>query len=567
MNENGALTIPRVLDRAARDFPETEAVVDGPVRVTYRELRDRVRGAVRAFAASGVGRGDRIAVWAPNSLEWIVTALGAVGAGAVLVPVNTRYKGEEARWVLARSRARALFVEDGFLGNDYLAMLGAEAGKGRARPDAAGGNGAWDGGGAGGGNGAGGGRPIPELPDLAAVVAFDREDRPGTASWEAFLAAGASVPEEDAAARMASVAPGDVADALFTSGTTGRPKGVMCTHGQNVRTYEAWCGRTGLSAGDRYLIVNPFFHCFGYKAGVLACLLRGATMVLQPVFEPGETMRLVEAERITVLPGPPTVYTTMLDAPERSRYDLSSLRLAVTGAATVPVALVARLRAELFPQVVTAYGLTESCGTVTSCSLGDDDATVAGTSGRPIEGVEVKVADGGGRPVPAGEDGEILVRGHNVMLGYLDDPGATAEAVRDGWLVTGDRGRLDARGNLTVTGRSKDMFTVGGFNVYPAEVEQVLARHGAVAEAAVVGVPDARLGEVGRAYVVLRPGAAVSPEELVAHCRAALANFKAPREVRVVDGLPRNAAGKVQKDALLDDPTPRRNGPPPAASA
>jgi acyl-CoA synthetase (AMP-forming)/AMP-acid ligase II len=546
MTENDALTIPRVLDRAARDFPDAEAVVDGPVRVTYRELRDRVRGAVRAFAASGVGPGDRIAVWAPNSLEWIVTALGAVSAGAVLVPVNTRYKGEEARWVLARSRARALFVEDGFLGNGYLAMLGAEAGEGRAGTGTASGNGS-------GGASGEGGRPVPGLPDLAAVVAFDREERPGTTGWEAFLAAGASVPRETAAARSAAVAAGDVADVLFTSGTTGRPKGVMCTHGQNVRTYEAWCGRTGLSPGDRYLIVNPFFHCFGYKAGVLACLLRGAAMVLQPVFEPGETMRLVEAERITVLPGPPTVYTTMLDAPERSRYDLSSLRLAVTGAATVPVALVTRLRSELFPQVVTAYGLTESCGTVTSCSLGDDDATVAGTSGRPIEGVEVKVADGAGEPVPAGEDGEILVRGHNVMLGYLDDPEATAEAVRDGWLVTGDRGRLDGRGNLTITGRSKDMFTVGGFNVYPAEVEQVLARHEAVAEAAVVGVPDARLGEVGRAYVTLRPGAAVTPQALVAHCRAVLANFKVPREVRVVDGLPRNAAGKVQKTALLGD--------------
>ncbi|MFC4059180.1 AMP-binding protein [Planomonospora corallina] len=555
MSENDALTIPRVLDRAARDFPELEAVVDGPVRVTYGELHGRVRAAARALLARGLEPGERIAIWAPNGLEWIVTALGAVSAGLVLVPVNTRYKGEEARWLLARSGARLLFVENGFLGNDYLAMLGA-------------------------GGGGAAGRPVPDLPELTAVVDFgDRAGADigtyadtgadtgadggadgggaatagagtGVTGWEAFLAAGRAVPEEEAVARAAAVTPGDVADVLFTSGTTGRPKGVRCTHGQDVRTYEAWCGRTGLARGDRYLIVNPLFHCFGYKAGVLACLLRGATMVLQRVFEPGETVRLVEAERITVLPGPPTVYTSMLDAPERSRHDLSSLRLAVTGAATVPVALVTRVRAELFPQVVTAYGLTESCGTVTSCSLTDDDVTVATTSGRPIEGVEVKVVDGKGEPVPAGEDGEILVRGHNVMLGYLDDPGATAEAVRDGWLVTGDRGRLDERGNLTVTGRSKDMFTVGGFNVYPAEVEQVLVRHGAVAEAAVVGVPDARLGEVGRAYVVLRPGARAAREELVAHCRELLANFKVPREVVVLDALPRNAAGKVQKSEL-----------------
>ncbi|MFD2351469.1 AMP-binding protein [Nonomuraea ferruginea] len=231
-----------------------------------------------------------------------------------------------------------------------------------------------------------------------------------------------------------------MADILFTSGTTGRSKGAMCTHAQDVRTNRAWADRTGLRHGDRYLIVNPLFHSFGYKVGVFACLIRAATMVLQPVFEAGETMRLIEAERITVLPGAPTIYITMLDAPERARHDLSSLRLAVTGASVVPVALVRRMRAELFPEVVTAYGLTESCGTVTACSVDDDDRTVATTSGRPIEGVEVRVTGADGAPVPAGEDGEILVRGHNVMLGYLGDEAATADAVRDGWLVTGDRG-------------------------------------------------------------------------------------------------------------------------------
>ncbi|RAY13385.1 fatty acid--CoA ligase family protein [Actinomadura craniellae] len=517
MTTSDALTIPGLLERAAREFPDLEAVVDGPVRLTYAELHDRVRAAARSFAALGVAPGDRISIWAPNGHRWVVTALGAVGAGAALVPINTRYKGDEARWVLARGGVRALFVEDGFLGNDYLAMLD----EGEGRP-----------------------------PALETVVAYDDAAVPGTTGWADFLATGERVPAERAAARWAAVTPGDVADVLFTSGTTGRPKGVLCTHEQDVRTFAAWCGRTGLSRGDRYLIVNPLFHSFGYKAGVLACLLQGATMVLQRVFEPAETMRLVEAERITVLPGPPTLYTSMLDAPERARFDLSSLRLAVTGAATVPVELVRRTRAELFPQVVTAYGLTESCGTVTSCSLEDDDETVATTSGRPIEGVEVAVVDAWGDPVPAGEDGEVLVRGYNVMLGYLDDPAATAEAVRDGWLVTGDRGRLDARGNLTITGRSKDMYVVGGFNVYPAEVEDTLARHDSVAEAAVIGVPDPRLGEVGRAYVVLHPDTKATVETLIEHCRARLANFKVPREVVFVEGLPRNAMGKVQKTEL-----------------
>ncbi|MFI6517630.1 FadD3 family acyl-CoA ligase [Spirillospora sp. NPDC050679] len=519
------LTIPAALARAAETFPETEAVVDGGSRTTYAALRDRAREATAAFIAAGVRPGDRVAIWAPNGLPWIVTVLGALGAGAVLVPLNTRYKGEEARWPLTKARVRILFVADGFLGIDYPALLGL---------DAAG--------------------TFPDLPDLDAVVTFNGPDRPGVTSWRAFLGAGAAITAAEADARAAAVRPDDAADVLFTSGTTGRPKGVVCTHAQNVRTYRAWTGRTGVAAGDRYLIVNPLFHSFGYKAGVLACLLTGATMVLQQVFDAAATLELVERERITVLPGPPTVHTSLLDAPGRRDRDLSSLRLAVTGAADVPVALVRRLRAELFPQVVTAYGLTEAAGTVTACAVDDDDATIAGTCGRPIADVEVAVVDERGGRVPAGTDGAILVRGYNVMRGYLDDPAATAEAVRDGWLDTGDRGRLDARGNLTVTGRTKEMFVVGGFNVYPAEVEGVLARHPAVAESGVVGVPDARLGEVGRAYVRLRPGGGATAAELVAHCRGLLANFKVPREVVLVDDLPKTASGKVRRADLRARP-------------
>ncbi|GAA2142469.1 FadD3 family acyl-CoA ligase [Actinomadura napierensis] len=517
----GELTIPAVLGRAAEAFPDAEAVVDGDVRVTFAQLRDRVREAAAAFAGAGIEPGDRIAIWAPNGLPWIVTVLGAMGAGATLVPLNTRYKGDEARWPLTRARVKMLFVADGFLGIDYPGMLGVDE------------TGAY-----------------PGLPDLKAVVTFNGDERPGVTSWSGFV--GKAVPLADADARAAAVRPGDVADILFTSGTTGRPKGVMCTHEQNIRTFEAWAARTGVHAGDRYLIVNPMFHSFGYKAGVIACVLKGATMVLQPVFEVAETLRIIEAERITVLPGPPTIYTTLLDAPGRGERDLSSLRLAVTGAADVPVALVRRIREELFPQVVTAYGLTECTGTVTACSVDDDDETIATTCGKPIDDVEVKIVDDQGDAVPAGADGEVLVRGYNVMSGYLDDPEATAETIRDGWLDTGDRGRLDERGNLSITGRSKEMFVVGGFNVYPAEVEDVLARHDAVAESGVIGVPDARMGEVGRAYVRLRPGRTATADELVAHCRERLANFKVPKEVVFVDDLPKTASGKVRRVELKE---------------
>ncbi|MFC8868816.1 FadD3 family acyl-CoA ligase [Streptomyces sp. NPDC057148] len=527
------LTIPAALDLAAARAPDREALVDGEVRLTWAQLRDQVRAAVKSLIALGTRRGDRIAVWAPNSHRWVVTALAVTSAGAVLVPVNTRYKGGEARWLLERGAARLLFVENGFLGKDYLAMLDdGDTGEGDD----------------------GGTHPVPSLPGLAAVVTLGGAARPGALTWEDFLAYGTHLPDDEVTVRTTTVRPDDPSDLLFTSGTTGRPKGALTTHRQNLTTYRAWCGRTGLTGDDRYLIVNPLFHCFGYKAGVLACLLRGATMVLQPVFDVNRALRAAEAERITVLPGPPTIYTELLNAPDRERFDLSSLRLAVTGAAVVPVALVRRIRAELFPEVVTAYGLTESCGTVTACSADDDAETVALTAGRPIDGVEVRIAGGDPHSPRSGSDGEIMVRGYNVMLGYLDDPAATAAAVdADGWLATGDVGHFDERGNLVVTGRSKDMFVVGGFNVYPAEVEQVLTGHDAVAEAAVVGVPDARLGEVGRAYVTARPGGGADPDALVGWCRERLANFKVPREVVVLGALPRNASGKVDKAALRTD--------------
>jgi acyl-CoA synthetase (AMP-forming)/AMP-acid ligase II len=320
----------------------------------------------------------------------------------------------------------------------------------------------------------------------------------------------------------------------------------MTSHERTLAVARAWADLGGLRPGDRYLVVNPFFHSFGFKAGILACLVSGAAIVPQAVFDAGRAMRLVESERITVLPGPPALYSAILDHPERPGRDLSSLRLAVTGAADVPVALVERMRRELtFDTVLTAYGLTEAV-VATMCRPGDSPEIVATTSGRAAAGFEVRIA---------AETGEILLRGPNMMLGYLDDPGATKEAIDPGgWLHTGDAGSLDEAGYLTITGRIKDMYICGGFNVYPAEVEQVLARLDAVADAAVVGVPDPRLGEVGKAYLVTRPGHALSSEDVVAFCRERLANYKVPRSVVFVDALPRNASGKVLKYVLREEP-------------
>jgi len=392
--------------------------------------------------------------------------------------------------------------------------------------------------------------PVADLAEPAAATGAGD----GVIGWAELLDRAGAVPASAAEQRAAAVRPDDVSDILFTSGTTGRSKGAMTAHRQSLAVARAWAERGRLTSDDRYLVVNPFFHSFGFKAGILACLVSGATLVPQLVYDAGRAMSLVASERITVLPGPPTIYQTILDHPERSAADLSSLRLAVTGAATVPVALIERMRRELsFEAVLTAYGLTEAV-VATMCHPGDDPQTVATTSGRAAAGFEVRICGPDGDEAKPGDQGEILLRGPNLMLGYLDDPAATSAAIdAEGWLHTGDIGRLDADGYLTITDRLKDMYICGGFNVYPAEVEQVLARLDGVAESAVIGVPDTRLGEVGRAYVVTRPGRALDAPAVLGFCRERLAGYKVPREVVFRDDLPRTPAGKPLKRLLREE--------------
>ncbi|MGW0705702.1 fatty acid--CoA ligase family protein [Streptomyces sp. NPDC002643] len=540
-------TVPELVRSAVERYGEVEAVVDGRTRVSYAELGARVERAAAACVAGGVRVGDRVAIWAPNSLDWIVSALGAVTAGAVLVPLNTRFKGAEAADVLARSRARLLFITGTFLGTSYVASLRRAAGAagavgaagGRLRAPGA-------------GTVCGSPGPLPGLPHLERVVVLSDDAPPDFQTWKDFLAGGEGVGAAEVRARSAALTGDSPSDLIFTSGTTGRPKGAVITHSQTLRGYEVWSELAGLRQGDRYLIVNPFFHTFGYKAGVIACLTRGATMIPQPVFNVETAMANVAAERVSVLPGPPTLHQSLLDHPARDDYDLSALRLVVTGAAVVPLRLVERLRTELRVEtVLTAYGLSEASGIVTMCRRGDEPTVIASTSGRAIPGAEVKVVGPSGAALPPGSPGEVLVRGFNVMRGYFEDPEETARAVtEDGWLRTGDVGVLDADGNLRITDRIKDMFIVGGFNAYPAEIEQLLGSHPDVADVAVIGVPDTRLGEVGKAYVVRRPGSATTADDLIAWSRREMANYKVPRTVEFVGELPRNASGKVVKGEL-----------------
>jgi acyl-CoA synthetase (AMP-forming)/AMP-acid ligase II len=518
-------TIPAAVAASIAARPDAEAVVEPGRRVTYRELGERVATATRAMMAAGVGPGDRVAIWAPNGLGWIVAALGAHSAGAAIVPINTRWKGEEAAYVLAAARASVLVTAVGFLGSDTVGMLGAAA------------------------------TPLPHLRRIAVLEGWSRPerapDRAGVERWQDFAARAEEIDPAAASARARAVLPTGLSDILFTSGTTGRPKGVLMTHGQTVRQFREWCEFAGLEPGDRYLIVNPFFHMFGYKAGWLASLLRGATIFPVPVFDVPTVLSLVEKEHITVLPGAPTIYRSILDHPERRKFDLHTLRVAVTGAADIPVALIREMRAELpFRSILTGYGLTEA-GTCTGSRPEDDAETIATTAGRAMAGLEIVVADEKGNEVARGATGELLVRGYSVTQGYLDDPAATAAAIdRQGFLHTGDLATMDERGYVRIVGRLKDMLIVGGFNVYPAEVENTLLGHEAVGQVAVVGMPDARLGEIAVAYVVPAPGRAFEPAAIIAWARERLANYKVPRHVVAVAALPINATGKVVKDEL-----------------
>ncbi len=470
-------TIPEMVLSAADRFGDAEAVVDGPLRLTFAQVVERIRCAAGAFADLGIGKGDRVAIWAPNSAEWIISAFGLLTAGGVLVPVNTRFKAVEAGDVIARSGAKAVLVQKGFLGQDYAAPAGI---------------------------------PVIDLKSdfLSGGSPFER-----------------------------SVSGDDISDIIFTSGTTGRPKGAMMNHRQTLRMYEEWATLADLREGDRYLQINPYFHTFGLKAGLITSFLRGATMLPVAVFDVDTVVDIIAYEGITILPGPPTLYHSLLTVGDKSK--LSTLRAGVTGAADIPVELVRRIHDELpFQTLMTGYGLTEA-GNVTLSLPGDSFEDVATTAGLPCAGVEVRIAD----------DGEVLARGYGVMQGYLDDPAATAQAIDgDGWLHTGDLGNFTDTGRLRIVGRKKDMFIVGGFNAYPAEIEGFLVTHPAVEQAAVIGVPDERLGQVGKAFIVSK--GPIDADELIGWCRDRMAGFKVPRSVQFLDALPLNATGKVVKDLL-----------------
>jgi HIP---CoA ligase len=501
-------TVNGVLE-SCRRFSGQLAVRDDGCSWTFDDLRAQVLDAVASFMSWGVEPGDRVALCASNSARWIVAALGIQGAGGILVPLNTRFMGHELAHILDTSGARRIVSEEVGLRLERVRVAGGDVSEQK-----------W--------------------------LALDDEDQ-----WASFIADGAAVTETDVAARIAGIRADDVSDILFTSGTTGFPKGVVFTHGQSLRAYGELGEAFGYGSSDRFLLIPPFFHALGYKSGWFAGFLHGSAVLPERRFDSQHMMERIERDRATMMIGPPTIFAELLRQARTGDRDFSSLRLIVPASTNVPPDLVRRMGDELGLTVLTGYGITEASAIVTYTRAGEDLELVADSTGRPAPGVEVVIVDDDDQPLPHGQEGNVLVGGYTVMTGYWNDSAATAAAISaDGRLRTGDIGSVDEHGYVRITGRKKDMIISGGFNVYPAEVERLLSQHPLVAEVAVVNVADERLGEVPFAFLVPVTGATLEPDDLLAWAKTNMANFKVPRYVELVTALPKNSSMKVLRDEL-----------------
>jgi len=514
-------TIPALLRDAARRFGDKPALAcaeDGPIGFDALDAQaDRV---ARALLADGLAKGDRIGIWAPNLWEWVAAAAGAQRVGGVIVPFNTRLRGGEVAEILRRAGITRIFLIGDFLGRHYPDMLRSES--------------------------------LPTLKRAIVLRADPAKLRGIETSWEEFLAAGKAIDDPTLAARAAAVGPDDLADIMFTSGTTGLPKGALFDHKRSLGGASAWRGIAGMTDQDRYCVFGPFSHNASYKAGWVAGLMTGATIYWPSAYDGAAILDLIARNRITVMPAPPTVWQEMLAHPSRRDWDIGSLRFLSTGGTTIPIELMRRLRRDTEITVLSAgYGMTECCGSATHTLPGDDIERVANTVGKPIAGTEIRVVDRNNRPLPPGRAGEVMIRDDKLLLAYLDNPEATAAAFdAEGWLHSGDIGLLDQEGYLKITDRLRDMFIVGGFNVYPAEIERQMSALEGLHACAMIGVPDDRLGEVGHAFIVRAAGSTLTEAEVIAWSKANLANYKVPRAVTFVESLPMNSSGKVLKFAL-----------------
>jgi fatty-acyl-CoA synthase len=511
------ITLAQQLARTAAAHPDRDALVFEERRLTWAQTQREVTRVARALRAAGVQRGDHVAVWVPNHIEWILLWLGANSIGAVIVAVNTRYKTEEVEFILRQSDAKLLVMVDEFVGIDYLAMLA------RLR-DA-------------------------DLPELRGVVVIGEAPR-DTQSWTSFLEAGDPAVEID----VDAIAYDDPSFIVYTSGTTGYPKGAV--HSSRVLRNECSISEAmDIDASSRVMNHMPFFHIAGACTGVLPPLITGGAMILMERWDPAHAFELIERERVTVLSGIPTHFIDLLNHDALDTADVSSLKTGWIGGANNPPEVIGAIVERLgMKGILPVYGMTETTSITTIPKLDDPPELIGSGKGLPVSDFELKVVDAvSGAELDFDVEGEVCVRGHLVMQGYYENDEATHAVIDDdGWFHTGDLGVFDANGYLAITGRKSDMFIVGGSNAYPAEIERALSEHPAIKQAYVVGVPHPRLGEVGFAFVELRRDAELDHAGVTEFCKGRLADFKVPRHIEFVTEWPLTATGKIQRFLLRE---------------
>jgi fatty-acyl-CoA synthase len=506
-------TIGENLRRTVARFGEREALVvrHQGYRATYGELWEQVDLAARAFMAHGVRKGDRVGIWAPNRYEWVVTQFATARIGAILVTINPAYKAAELEYALRKAGVGLLVMARGFRQSDYVAMLEEVRGG---------------------------------CPELRAAIVLEDD-------WDDFLAEGTQVSDEQLAEREATPECDDPINIQYTSGTTGFPKGTLLSH-RNILNNGRFCAlQLRYTEEDRVCVPVPFYHCFGMVIGNLACVTTGACVVVPAeAFDPLATLEAVESERCTSLYGVPTMFIAALDEPRFGDFDLTSLRTGVMAGAPCPVEVMKKVRTAMhMPEVTIACGMTETSPVSTQTAVDDPLEKRISTVGRVHPHVEMKIVDPEtGTTVPRGTPGEQCTRGYSVMLGYWDDPDATARAVdNEGWMHTGDLATMDADGYVKIVGRIKDLVIRGGENIYPREIEEFLIGLLEVSEAYVIGVPSERYGEELMAWVKPANGSRPTGEELAAACRGRIATYKIPRYWKLVDRFPMTVTGKIQK--------------------
>jgi len=519
-------TLSQVLRDTTEKFPQRNAILDpSGTELTYEQLDRKVDELARGMLELGVAKGDKVGLWMPNLPEWVVAYYAIARIGAVMVPMNTRYKTHEVEYILNNSEATTLFAVDAFAGIDYLSMIGEIRGN---------------------------------LPNLKHVIIVGDPGQ-DMHSLDSIVEKGAShLDDGRLVEREASCDPMDNVFILYTSGTTGNPKGAMLSHHNIAKNAEQVTEVLHTTDPDVFLLGVPFFHCFGCVMGIAGAITWGAAMVPMQIFKPVEALELVERFGVSILYGVPTMFVLELEEYRKGKadgasYDVSTLRTGIMAGAPCPVEVMRGVMEDMHCNVSIAYGLTEASPVITMTRFDDSVGLRVETAGRALDGIEVKIADEDRNPLATGEMGELACRGYNVMMGYYKMPDKTAESIdADGWLYSGDLATMDKDGYVQIVGRKKDMLICGGFNVYPAEIEEYLFTHPKVQNVSVIGMPDKVMGEVAVAYIIPREGQVIDPQEIVDFCVGEIANFKVPRYVQMIDELPMTQSGKIQKFRLRE---------------